>query len=154
MSISIGYKRNNPFHVLTQYCATNTQFLKRLNLGYDVTMRTSFVVPCNLCPVLASLRFTGSCVVQQIKLIIVSAIWWVFTLTFGEFVSGFIVNTLDIFHWHSFCSKWVSCILRSCTLTMPVVFCFLLLHGLLESNLQIAIWWSIFPYLDLKCALA
>ena len=64
LSISIGFTRYSPDSVRTRDRTTYSQFLNiaaKLPVGHDDTIITSFDIPCNLCPVVASLLFAGIC---------------------------------------------------------------------------------------------
>jgi hypothetical protein len=66
--MSIGSTRYSPDSVQIQDRRTYTQFLNIADsppVGHDVTTMTSFDIPCNLCPVVASLLFAGICFILQ-----------------------------------------------------------------------------------------
>ena len=65
--ISISSKRYKPFRVLTLERTTYSQFLKSPPVGQDVIITTSLLIPCNLCPVVASFEFMGSCVMLHLN---------------------------------------------------------------------------------------
>ena len=68
LSMSIGSTRYSPDSVRTRYRTTYSQFLNIVAsspVGHDDTTITSFDIPCNLCPVVASLIFAGICIILQ-----------------------------------------------------------------------------------------
>ncbi len=68
LSMSIGSTRYSPDSVLTQERTTYSQFLNMAAsppVGHDVTTMASFDIPCNLCPVVASLLVAGICFILQ-----------------------------------------------------------------------------------------
>ena len=58
--ISISSNIYNPLRVLTLERTTYSQFLNSPPVGQDEIITTSLLIPCNLCPVVASLEFIGS----------------------------------------------------------------------------------------------
>ncbi len=78
LSMSIGLTRYSPDSVLTQDRTTYSQFLNiaaKLPVGHDDTMMASFDIPCNLCPVVASLLFAGICFILHRKVIFFEDAW-------------------------------------------------------------------------------
>ena len=70
LSMSIGLTRYSPNSVQTQDSTTYSQFLNiatKLPVGHDDTIITSFDIPCNLWPVIASLLFAGICIILHRK---------------------------------------------------------------------------------------
>ena len=68
LSMSIGSTRYNPDSLRTWDRTTYSQFLNIVAsppVGHDDTTITSFDIPCNLCPVVASLIFAGICIILQ-----------------------------------------------------------------------------------------
>ena len=65
--ISISSKIYKPCRVLTLERTTYSQFLKRPPVGQDEIITTSLLIPCNLCPVVASFEFIGSCVILHLN---------------------------------------------------------------------------------------
>ena len=65
--ISISSKRYKPFRVLTLERTTYSQFLNSPPVGQDEIITTSLLIPCNLCPVVASFEFIGSCVILHLN---------------------------------------------------------------------------------------
>jgi len=65
--MSIGWNKYKPSRVRTLERTTYSQFLKRPPFGHEVTMITSFDIPCNLWPVVASLQFTGNCLILHLN---------------------------------------------------------------------------------------
>ena len=63
--MSIGSTRYSPDSVHTRDRTTYSQFLNPV--GHDVTMITSFDIPCNLWPVVASLLLAGICLILQLN---------------------------------------------------------------------------------------
>ncbi len=66
--MSIGSIRYSPDSVRTRDRPTYSQFLNMAAsppVGHDVTTMISFDIPCNLCPVVASVLFAGICVILQ-----------------------------------------------------------------------------------------
>ncbi len=77
-SKSIGFTRYSPDSVWTQDRMTYSQFLNiaaKLPVGHDNTMIASFDIPCNLCPVVASLLFAGICFVLHQKVTFFEDAW-------------------------------------------------------------------------------
>jgi hypothetical protein len=67
-SMSIGSTRLSPDSVRTWDRITYFQFLNIAAsplVGHAITTMTSFDIPCNLCPVVASLLFAGICLILQ-----------------------------------------------------------------------------------------
>ena len=65
--ISMFSKRYKPLRVLTRERTTYSQFLKVPPFGQDVIITTSLLIPCNLCPVVASFEFIGNCVILHLN---------------------------------------------------------------------------------------
>ena len=68
--MSIGFTRYSPDSVRTQDRTTYSQFLNiaaKVPVGHDNTMIASFDIPCNLCPVVASLLLAGICFILHRK---------------------------------------------------------------------------------------
>ncbi len=96
---------------------TYSQFLNPV--GHDVTMVTSFDIPCSLWPVVESLVFAGICLILQLNN------WTEFffldptnslTDTFVENISGSSLNlrsfkSVDNFFFKFWRSDWTCCIL-------------------------------------------
>ena len=70
LSMSIGLTRYSPDNVRTRDRTTYSQFLNiaaKPPVGHDDTIIASFDIPCNLCPVVASLLFAGICFILHRK---------------------------------------------------------------------------------------
>jgi len=70
LSMSIGLTRFSSNSVRTRDRTTYSQFLNidaKLLVGHDDTIITSFDIPCNLRPVVASLLFAGTCIILHRK---------------------------------------------------------------------------------------
>ena len=70
LSMSIGLTRCSPDNVRTRDRTTYSQFLNiaaKPPVGHDDTIIASFDIPCNLCPVVASLLFAGICFILHRK---------------------------------------------------------------------------------------
>ena len=65
LSMDIFLNRYKPSCVRTLDRTTYSQFLKNPP-GHDVIMTMSLDIPCSLCPVVASLQFTGNCVILHV----------------------------------------------------------------------------------------
>ena len=78
LSMSIGLTRYSLDSVRTQDRTTYSQFLNiaaKLPVGHDETMIASFDIPCNLCPVVASLLFAGICFILHLKVTFFEDVW-------------------------------------------------------------------------------
>ncbi len=78
LSMSIGLARYSPDSVRTQDRTTYSLFLNiaaKLPVGHDDTMIASFDIPCNLCPVVASLLFAGICFIFHRKVTLFEDAW-------------------------------------------------------------------------------
>ena len=78
LSMSIGFTRYSPDSVWTRDRTTYSQFLNiaaKLPVGHDETMIASFDIPCNLCPVVASLLFAGICFILHRKVTFFEDMW-------------------------------------------------------------------------------
>ncbi len=61
-------------------------------VGYDVATITSFDIPCNLCPVVASLLFAGNCFILQQNSTFFDELLYAFIDILGEHCSGSRLN--------------------------------------------------------------
>ena len=79
LSMSIGLTRYSPDNVRTRDRTTYSQFLNiaaKPPVGHDDTIIASFDIPCNLCPVVASLLFAGICFILHRKVIFFEDVWY------------------------------------------------------------------------------
>ena len=79
LSMSIGLTRYSPDNVQTRDRTTYSQFLNiaaKPPVGHDDTIIASFDIPCNLCPVVASLLFAGICFILHQKVIFFEDVWY------------------------------------------------------------------------------
>ena len=93
---------------------TYSQFLNPV--GHDVTMITSFDIPCNLWPVVASLLLAGICLILQLNRIFCLDPTNSLTDTFVENSSGSSLKlrsfkSVDNFLFKFWRSDWTCCIL-------------------------------------------
>ncbi len=78
LSMSIGFTRYSLDSVRTQDRTTYSQFSNiaaKLPVGNDDTMIASYDIPCNLCPVVASLLFAGICFILHRNLTFFEDVW-------------------------------------------------------------------------------
>ena len=78
LSMSIGFTRYSPDSVWTRDRLTYSQFLNiaaKVPVGHDNTMIASFDIPCNLCPVVASLLLAGICFILHQKVTFFEDAW-------------------------------------------------------------------------------
>ena len=86
------YKRSR---LHTQLSTIHSHFLAHPvipSLGQYVIIMSSFNIPCSLRPVVASLGFTGNCIISHLNTTVVLDIWWGRTFTSGLNPSGSIPN--------------------------------------------------------------
>ena len=118
LSMFIGLIRYNPDSVRTRDRTTCSQFLNiaaNLPVGHDDTIMTSFDIPCNLWPVVASLLFAGICIILHRKTAFFENAWYCFTVTSGESYSGSSLNLRPI-------SCFANLLFRSSRLDLIVFF--------------------------------
>ncbi len=89
--MSIGSTRNSPDNVRTCDSSTYSQFLKifdRPPVGHDITIITSFDIPCSLWPVVPSFEFAGIWFILHCIGCFLKDVRKCFTFTSGENFSG------------------------------------------------------------------
>ncbi len=112
LSMSIGSTRYYPDSLRTRDRTTYSQFLNIVAsppVGNDDTTITSFDTPCNLCPVVASLIFSGICIILQQNstfLMKYYSVWWKFWVSIvpvQDWISGFsfclIIDSSIVLGW-------------------------------------------------------
>jgi hypothetical protein len=123
--MSIGSNKNNRTNVLTLERTTYSQFLKQmlfLNFGQDVTMRMSFGLPCNLCPVKEVLMFTRKSVIWHLKDSLILHNRDGVTVTLTSCCSGGILKRrCTVLNWRSCSSFWACSMIASSVLFFQLI---------------------------------